>query len=566
MPVITRGKKKEDNKVSINTLIRQIDTLQGLSADYRKQVLDLTWFKDMREFYNLAVSPSRSPSFRPSITVPQLQLLSITEASDLADMNPKIYIVNKDKRVKDRETALQAEWRDSFVNNQLMLASIWSMLNGNGYIQLGFDPYAKKGRGQVFARMRDPESVYYDPACTDEDDWHYLILEDRMYPDEIKARWPETGGKAKANPPSDIMPGEQTGQNMFTLQMTAGPMSVPGMNMTGGEVSVGPSDGRLRVRWTYIFDPTVQDIARDTLGRKTEIDKVVPANFELKYPNGRLIIDCEGLENPLYDGDNPNPSRAFGLVRILGMPALGSFQAPPPVRYTRPLQQTAERMFTQVFENAVRLNNGVWFIPEDTGITADDFGGIPGEVRVIGAQSKPPTMVQPKPFPPHMLEYPKYLLGLQKELQGFSPAREGKQGSGNVGVELFDAAVFQSQSMTRMRGKLMAESVARIAQQFFALMAAYYKDAKFPDYTKEFDMVGWDKIDSPESFNLYIDPASIVPISQSALQKLVPVLKKEGLLSARTALELSGIPGASEEASQIEAEQSLNALSRLKKR
>lgn len=563
MAVIDRRRGKKDELTPVQQLVRQIDQLQDLSAAYRSEYFeDPNWFKEIREFYNMAMSPVRSPSFRPQISVPQLQILSITEASDLADTNPKIYIVGDDqKRDHNREIALQAQWRDSHVNNQLMLSSLWSMLNGVGYIQPGFDPYGRRGKGCVWAKNRDPETVYPDPACESEDDWHYLILEDRMYPEEIRDRWPETSRGIKVAPPSNVLP-DNSQMHSPGMQLTPGPMSVTSPNIP--QSMTGPSDGRLRVRYLFIFDPTVVDVTKEFAGTKVNIDKVAPARFEKKYPNGRLMVEAEGVI--LFDGNNPHPNRAFPLVRVLGMPALSGFFAPPPLRITRGLQNTAERMFTQVFENAVRLNNGTWFIPDDAGISAESFGGLPGEIQVYNANAKKPELTMVKPFPPHMLEYPKFLLQLQKELQGFTPSRQGQQGSGNVGVDLFDAAVFQSQAMTRMRAKLMAESVYRLANQFFYLMAAYLKDDHFPDYTKEFEMVGWDKVAKPENYELYIDPSSVRPISQQAMQKMVPVLRKEGLLSAKTALELSDIPGAAEEADLIEKEKALEALSKIKKR
>lgn len=546
-----------------SSLARQIDTLQQLSSNYRDEVFGDNWFKDLRDFYNLATNPAQYPSFRPPVNVPQFQLLSVTEASDLADSNPKIYITKGDKRVKDRETALQSEWRDSYVNNQLMLASVWSLLNGNGYIQIGFDPYARAGKGKVWVRMRDPETVYSDAACTSEDDWYYLILEDRVWPEEVRSRFPLTGRHIKAEPPSAVKPADEyNAAHSSKLRVLPGPMSV--RNPLNEQPQLNTGDGRVRLRYLYIFDGTVLDIAKDKAGSATKVDKLIPAQFELKWPNGRLVVECEGTI--LYDGDNPIPNRNFGLVRIQGMPALNSFYAPPPYRFVRGIQNVAERLFTAAFENAQRLNNGVWFIDENTGISAEDFGGIPAEVRIIASNARVPECKMPQAFPAHFLEYPKFLLSLEKELMGFSNARQGESGKGNVGVDLFDAAVFQSQSMTRMRAKLMAESVYRVAQQMFMLMAAYYKDYDFPDFSDEFQMRKWEKITNPQEFSLYLDPASVRPISQAAMQKMIPVMRKEGLLDTRTALEAMDFPGSGEISEQLEKEKALEAIARLKRR
>src|SRR5574337_1398347 len=96
-------------------LMRQLDELQRISADNRKKFFGDNWFKELRDLYNMpiGVDSRNTPTFRPRISIPQMQMLSIQEASDLADSAPKLYIVNKDKRDKDREHVIQAVWRRS---------------------------------------------------------------------------------------------------------------------------------------------------------------------------------------------------------------------------------------------------------------------------------------------------------------------------------------------------------------------------------------------------------------------------------------------------------------------
>lgn len=545
------------------TLLRQITGLKRLAADYRREVYGPNHFDDIEDFYNLKVTSGRLPSFRPAVQVPHLQLMSVTEASDLADMNPRVYVVKDGKRETDREQALNSQWRDGFVNNQLLFAAIWSFLNGNGYVQIGVDRYARNGQGRVWVKVRNPKTVFVDPACNDEDDWHYLQYEDRLYPEQIAELFPQTGQDVEAPPVSGV---KEAPTADFALSLPRySPMSIPG---GPPEDRIGPSDGRVTVTYTFIYDPSVEDVVKDVEGAKAAATAKQPNRFALKYPNGRLIVSSEQAGRVFYDGNNPNPNRAFPLVRLLGMPALNGFYAPPPYIYTRSLQNLAERMFTQTFENACRLNNGVWFIPDNCGINPEDFGGIPGEVRTYNSQSQPPKMEMVKPFPQHMVQYPQMLLALQEKLQGFTQARQGNPGAGNIGMELFDAAVMQSQSMTRMRAKLMAESVTRLATQMFYLMAAYYRDDKFPSFSEGFKMVGWERIGDAgmQDYSLFVDDSSVMPISQLAMQKLVPTMRKEGLLDTKTALEMMGVPNAAEIADALGDEQKLQALARVKKR
>jgi hypothetical protein len=211
------------------------------------------------------------------------------------------------------------------------------------------------------------------------------------------------------------------------------------------------------------------------------------------------------------------------------------------------------------------LNNGVWFIDSSTGITADDFGGLPAEVRIINANARYPQLTLPKPFPPQFIEYPRLLLQLQKELQGFPDSRQGKQGSGNVSVDLYSEAIFHAQSLTRLRAKLLAESVYKAAQQLFYLMAVFNPGYYAPDYSEPFQLIPWERIEHADEWSIYLDPGSIQPISQMALQKLALALKDKHMIDDRTALEWTRVPHASEIADKLESERALEALSRVRR-
>ena len=111
-------------------------------------------------------------------------------------------------------------------------------------------------------------------------------------------------------------------------------------------------------------------------------------------------------------------------------------------------------MWTQLYENAVRLNNGTWFIGENTGIDPEKFGGMPGEVQTINANSiREIELKFPPAMPQHFTQLPQLLLDKQRELQGFTDARSGQPGAGNISPELFDASIMRAKGLTQLRGR-----------------------------------------------------------------------------------------------------------------
>ena len=566
MPQFATRKKSAPALTPELLLVRELDTLQELSDAHRDEYLGSNWFSDVRDLYNLSPPIVNAPSFRPPINVPQLQVLALQEATDLASNVLKIYITGPDgKRDKPREDAMMAQWRQGQYNLQIMYATIWSMLGGTGFLQVGYDPLARIGHGQTYIKWRDPGTVHPDPAANSEDDWYYVQITDRLWPDEILRRFPRAwarGVKAPA-PATGITPSSDTYGNR--MQMPPGPMSTVGQ--LPEERALGPSDGRLRVRYTFIWDSNVREVAKAVGGTAIALDHAVPAKYELMFPNGRYICDVE-TAGVVFDGDNPHPMGMFPVVRILGLPALTSFWAPPPPRFTKDLQDLAVRMLKQVFENAVRVNNMQVFLDENSGLTPEDYGGLPGEIRVIASNGKEPKTIAPPAFPAHFIEYPKFLLQMQKELWGFSPQRQGNQGQGNVGADLFESAVSQSQTLTRLRAMMLAGSMQRLSELVFYHMAKYQKRGQYPDFEGGFKLTDWKGIEpgDVEKYGIYLDPSSIQPMSVSALRRLVPELRKLQMIDTRSALDMLGVAGAGEIAEHLETEKALEALAKLKKR
>ena len=560
MGLTIRTISKSSEAYNQDIRVRQIDELQRIALAHRAEVLGQNWFSEVKDFYNLSGSNTRTPTFRPKVVIPQLQLLSISEATDLSDSSPRIYIQDRStgKRAEGDEIAFQQEWKDLHVNYQLMHAILWSQLASIGWMMVGYDPFACGKLGSIWAHRIEPENVAVDPGAMDDDDWTYVVLEDRLYPDQVRYNWPETGQYAKAAP-------YVTGKHLddsggYQFQLPLGPMQ-----QTDGLINSSPAagDGKLRVRYCFINDRSIEAV-NDQAG--ADAANKLKAVMKMAYPNGRLLVGA-GL-HIVADGDNPTPTGVFPLVPIYGLPALTSFYPPAPIRFSKDLQDLAGRMLTQTFENAVRVNNAVWFIDESTGINADTFGGIPGEVQIIAQGSKPPEMHWPAAFPDQYIKLPMMLLALQKELQGFSESREGSPGAGNISVDLFEASIFQSKRLSRCRARLLARSVQKLAKLIYLQMRTSYSSKRYYGVMgKEFKTVEWTPSGPmKQTEQLYLDPNSLLPVSQAALRQIAPMLRQEGAIDVRSLLRSLEIPDADGIADAVDREMQLKALANQKRR
>ena len=565
-PNITTDRKSLSSGYTERKISRQIDELCRLSKQQRDRDLGANWISDMRDFYNLTyTSMSINPSYRPNVMLPELQFLTLNETSDLTSESPKVYITVDGKTDEERQKAFQAAWKFGRFNNRILEAALWSEYATVGWVETGFSPYARNGKGMVWQASRQPDSVYPDPAGDNTYGWQYVVLEDWMYVDMVRRLWPENGGR--------VRPHESLGESYAEWGNTAGTsFQLPEDSSLSkmDDVDIDPikhRDARVRVRRLYILD-NAKETVNEVSGSALANNLVVVPNRKWKYPNGRFIVECEGII--LADGPNYVPKLpedewgTFPVSGIWSLPSLAGIWGPPPIRYGRSSQELAERMLTQTFENAVRLNNGITFIPQDSGIDIDAYGGMPGEVQMISSKDAVPVQLWPKEMPKHMTELPELLLQKVRQYQGFTPARQGVTPPGNVGADLFDATIFQSQALTRLRGRLYAEAVQRIAQMTFYFMQTFKRDDdtfQLPDKT---GFCTWSPIADPMQCQMYLDEDSLQAISKASLQKLAMALAGKGL-PLKFVLEAFDIPSAEQISEEANREMELAALSKVKR-
>ena len=565
--LITTKKSVPIEESNDRALCMQLDELERISRTERDKHLGRDYFRDIKDFYELDDDDRNWPSYRPSIKIPQLQTLVLNEATDITDASIKVYITKDGKRDEAREKYYQANWRQGCFNNRILESIIWAMLSNLGFLQVGFSPGARRGKGMTWLECRDPETVLPDPFCKTDADWSWVQFYDWMYIDEVQRQYPDRGHLVKGR--AYMGTADPYGSADTSLEYPeASPLSQQGSGMPRKIFR----DNRVRVRHTFLFDNTRQKV-EEYAGKETVSRLLVHPRFEYMFPDGRWITDADNVV--LADGNNwvpqlPDDERGtFPLVRVAAMPTISNFWGPPPIKLSRGLQELSERLYAQTFENVVRLNNGVIIIKANTGLDPNAIGWMPGEVLVINQGSDPPQVIQPGPLPQHMLTLPATLLALQKELQGFSEARQGQSGGGNVSPDLFDATLWQSHYQTRLRGRLLAESLQRLAQIVFYVDARYKNIAdRVPAMERgELSQTNWEPIkpESMDDYDAHLDPGSLKVMSAGAMRSVVAALAKSGMIPTKTVLETFDLPQASELAEENLREKEIAAMGKLRK-
>ena len=548
---------------------RQLDNLQRMSKQEREQKQGPNAAEEMIGLYNLNYYPSTAvPSFRPRVILPEAQFLMMCEATDLTNDTPKTYISVDGKSDEQREKAFSAAWRLGMFNNRIFDAVLWSQFLNPAFLQIGYAPDARNGKGMVWLHAVDPSTIYPDPHAKNDRDWAYVVSERYFYVDEVRRMFPEKGKYVKIGGGYDDFEENEMEGSRFDLSMELppGPLRVDAPEGFEHQRN-GP---RVRVRYAWIKDyarERVEEIAGVRAGEGFEL--VVQPKYKWRFPNGRFIVECNGII--LADGPNfiPRlPEDDFGTFPFIGiwsMPHLDSIYGPPPIRYVKSPQDIAERMYTQLIENMIRTNNVQCWIPRDSNIDIDAYGGLPGEVQVYDGD-KPPTMSAPPQIPQHMTQVPELLLQKVARYSGTTPERQGNAGGGNISPELFDAAVFQGQTFVRMKARLLAEQYQRLARMVFYTMAKFKRteDMLMPERGKQ-KSCSWTPIPDGAECDLELDSVSLQAVSSQMMKSLVMALSKTGALPPKFIFETLGLPQADQLAEDAQHAQELSALSKLRK-
>jgi len=562
---IVTGPTQNSATAEDRTLSRQIDELVRISKSERDKQFGVDFLRECEDMYSLKEeSVGNWPTFRPKVSIPQLQTLVLNEATDITDSVPKVYITSGSERDDEREKYFQANWRAGFYNNRFLESVVWAMYTNLGWLEVGFNPLARRGKGVTWVESRNPRMLYPDPYAKDAASLSWIVAEDWLYVDDIRRRWPDRGWAVKPRYYSEAEPYASIDQALEFPEKS--PLSNQGQEPSAKIFR----DNRVRVRTVYCFD-NARDRVKDYAGSQSLAANLIAGpKWEYRYPDGRWITECEGIT--LADGNNwtprlPDDERGtFPFVRIPAMPALHNIWGVAPVKFTKTLQNLAEDLYAQFYENCKRLNNGVIILKSNCGLQPSDIGWLPGEVLMINPNSEVPQVIAPVPFPQHMLTAPQTLLAMQKELQGYGAARQGDSGGGNVSPDLFDATLWQQQSMTRLRGRLMSEPLQRLAQLVFYIDARYKNSPdRRIDQNAESGFVNWRPTQRWQDFEVELDRGSMRVMSAAAMRSVAGALAKAQMLPTKDVLETFDWPNAGRVAEDKMRELELSAIGRVKR-
>lgn len=538
-----------------------VEWVEGLYSDAKKSKEDQcdpgAWEEDLATFWGEMWTGS-IPSYKPRIVVNEIKSLLLQELSDLTDSRLTIYVQknrNSTERDKNVEQSIQTYWTRQFCDLTILLAALDAMIYPLGFLQTGWDPFAKQGQGEVIFRHRDPMTVFPDGDAEDDESLRYFCLEDVLDLVEIRKLWPETGSR--------VTPEADWSTKTSDSQQRPGPKAGSGYTgplytKTGMSGAPGFLKARARLLTCVIEDDETADELNEVAGTLRMVSTY-------KYPHRRMIQIAN--KRILYDEDCPYHHAPI-LTRVMMQPAVHSYwPAQSLVGEFSEIQKTANKADSMVAENMLRLNAGEVFADADSGLNPKTYGGIPGMVYLI----KPGSKVQktyPSAMPADMVQAGERFRGMIRSTLGYPTSRTGAGTHGNVAAELAETEISQAMGLTRLRGRLMYQSVQKAVAMIFARMGQFYTTPRhlvFPDQG-DLKSVQWEPVARPDEYTTHVDEASFQVRSKTMMQRIALGLAKMNKMPTGRLLKFLEIPDADAIAKELMQELVLQAQAKMRQK
>lgn len=529
-----------------------IDQLYEEAAKRRKDDANEEVWANWLDCYWGDQWPQSIPTYKAPIVVNEQQTEILRELSDLLDRDLLVIAKKRganDTRAVTIERSIQSIWVGQHVWEQVLHAALNAFIFPAGFLLVTWDAVESR----VDIRSVPTASIYPDPDQPNPDRWRYWIMEDVKDLVEIQELYPETGKAVKPDEAVSVRGpvGQRdrlTGMLKGALSKYLGPMS------STGSTSNAATDGYLKARAT-VLTAWVKDPAED-IDVQTKEDGTLDAVKKPKYPHGRLIVkagDVILFDGPSYKGHSP-------LVPIRMLPSPDRFWPKiSPVGTTMELQKASNRAEQQVLENALRLNNGLVITDSNSGIQPGSAAPMPGMHQLI----RPGTRYEikyPPPMPGDMVQLGERLRAMQRQVQGFSGARE-TSAKGNVSADLAESDIATHQGMTRLRARLLHQAVQRVVQCIFERLAEFktVPGVMVLPSSKDVLEIPWEPVADRDEYSIYLDPSMFEIKSKTRMQREALMLAKLGRLSTPDLYEMLDISDATARAQRWAEEMQMQA-------
>jgi len=547
------GANKGTSKLkSASDLLQRVDTLKSARQRFEKDwALNLAFYRGKqyvrynpvtRQVYALPTEEGEKPRYRVRLVSNQVVTGAHSLLSKLTKTKPSMFASPGSSDYEDRKAAELSEsllehWWSTFeLSAKLEEALLWSIITGQGYWKIGWDPYAgrkttfmlnpmgqpivtdaekevfraeleKYGippqeqtvyEGDLKIEVLSPDNVLLDSNAKLFEDAKYAFCRHYMTPEEIETKW---GVKVEADSvPSDI------------------DINIPFDN------SSNALDKTVKAVWVGYFKPTPQ------------------------LPQGRYVVFIDTPKQILSDEPWPYPFQELPIVKFPGIRVPGSVYDDAVVTHARPLQIELNRTLSQIVEyKNLMMRPRVW---APIGSVRTKMNTEPGVVQeFIPIQGMRPEPESLPTLPPYVFEHLKDINARLNDVFGLAEVSQGQvppNVEAGIAIDLLQEMATDRIAPTI---KLMELAIGRAGNMMLALAQAYYKEPRTVQVVGSHGVGAsraFSSADIAGNIDVRVEAGSGLPRTRAGRQARVLQLYQAGILPLEKAmkfLDLADIKG-----------------------
>jgi hypothetical protein len=447
-----------------------------------------TYISKSGSLESLPTRETEMPRYRVRTTVnkvtPGVQsvLSKLTKTKPIMSATPQSSSPDDVKAAQLAELLLEDWWVAKEMGRKLEEAILWSLLGGQGYWKISWDPNA----GIPMTFTINPETG--QPISNDKlVDLYKIELQKMGLPEDHSDQTVALGDVH-----IDVL-------SPFQVYLDDGAPNFEDCKVAVCEHSLTPDKiyDQFKVRVKPDAAPTEPDQALPVVGGNTQGSGSVTKSVKKVYfgyfvptpslPKGRYVVWCEDGEqgnnkdpkrdNILYDGPWPYPFNELPLVRFAGINVPGALYDDAVTTSAIPLQKTVNRTWSQLTEyKNLTLNPQVW---APIGSLKDKYTNEPGAVNqfqpVLGMK---PEVAKPPEIPRYVFEM---LSNAEMALDDIFGNTKVTEGTPPPNVEAGVAIdLLQEMSTDRLapQVKQIETALARAGKYMLTLAQQYYVEER----------------------------------------------------------------------------------------
>lgn len=547
----TPGLKSVSQLQTAEDLSRKLDALKrGRQTLENQWKLNLAFYKGRQYSYfnkwsnrieSLPTEDGEKPRYRVRLVSNQIMTGTHSLLAKLTKTKPQMYATPASGSDSDIKAAQMAEslleywWTDLALDDVLEEALLWSIIAGNGYWKVTWDPHAGKQMrflldpqgqpitdeplkdafkaqletfgvqpqeqvvymGDLKVEAISPFDVFIDPSAKTFSDAKYAVCVHHLDPDEIRTRW--------------------------NVSVTPDEVAAP------ADVALPFSNAEDRA------EPTVKAV---------NIGYFLPT---AAMPNGRYVVWTESPNQILEDGPWPYPSNELPLVKFPGIRVPGAIYDSSVVEHAIPLQKELNRTLSQIVEyKNLTIKPRIWAPAGSMRTRITSEAGALYEYNPI-AGLKPEVEKLPA-MPPYVFEHLAEISGRLREIFSITDVTEGTLPpnlEAGVAIDLLQEMATDRLAPTI---KLNEVALARAGQMMLQLAQQYYVEPRLMKIrgTGGSTQVKRFKGADLNGASVQVDTGSGLPRTRAARQARIERLIELGVIPPEQAykhLELADMKG-----------------------